>query len=172
MRLSVILIGILLTLPATAQDHEHEAMHEAHHGPMEARAEVRAVIDRLLDGIRAGDSTVVRSVFASEARLITTFTADGRPARRLTPADAFVAAVGSPHDVVWDERIWDVRIDVRDNLASAWMDYAFFAGEAFAHCGVNAFQLARDESGAWMIIHVADTRRSPDSCELPDDVRG
>ena len=82
-----------------------------------------------------------------------------------------MAAVGSPHDVVWDERIWDVRIDVRDNLAAAWMDYAFFAGDQFSHCGVNAMQFARNADGEWKLIHLADTRRAPDACDLPDEVR-
>jgi len=147
-------------------------MAAEHHGPPETVAEVRAVIDRLFDGMRAGDSTVVRSVFAPEVRLVSTMTRDGVPMRRSTPVDAFVVAVGTPHEQQWDERIWNVRIDVRDNLASAWMDFAFFAGEQFSHCGVNAIHLVRAEDGAWLMVHIADTRRPAEECSLPDEVRG
>lgn len=167
----LLLIGLLVATPAMAQDHDHEAMHDEHHGPAEVRSEVRAVVDALFDGMRAGDSTAVGGLFMAGTRLVTTFSRDGVPGARVMPINQFVAAVGSPHDVVWDERIWGVRIDVRDNLASAWMDYAFFAGEQFSHCGVNAMQFARDTDGAWKLIHLADTRRPAEECDLPDDVR-
>ncbi|GIV61254.1 MAG: hypothetical protein KatS3mg044_0120 [Rhodothermaceae bacterium] len=129
---------------------------------------VRKVIDQLFDGMRAGDSTLVRAVFDPSARLMTTFIApDGTPALRQSPVDRFVEAVGTPHDEVWDERIWDVEIRVDDLLATAWMSYAFFAGSRFSHCGVNAFVLARRPEG-WKIIHLADTRRRGEACTLPD----
>ncbi len=79
--------------------------------------------------------------------------------------DAFVAAVGTPHDEVWDERIWNVQVRVDGNLATAWMDYAFYLGERFSHCGVNAFQLFRGPEG-WRIIQIADTRRR-EGCQTP-----
>ena len=81
-------------------------------------------------------------------------------------ADQFVTAVGTTHDQVWDERIWDVTIHVRDNLASAWMNYAFFQGDEFSHCGVNSFQFFRSPEG-WKVIYLVDTRQRQ-GCELPE----
>ncbi|QXD16073.1 nuclear transport factor 2 family protein [Rhodocaloribacter litoris] len=134
-----------------------------------AEAEVRQVIHQLFDGMRAGDSTMVRAVFDPTARLVTTFTdADGTPSLREGSVDRFVQAVGAPHDEVWDERIWDLDIKVDDNLAAAWMKYAFFAGERFSHCGVNVFVLARRPDG-WKTVYLADTRRRGDACEMPPD---
>ncbi len=130
---------------------------------------VRAVIDRLFDGMRAGDAAMVASTFDPTARLATTFTAqDGAPMLRESEVADFVKAVGAPHDEVWDEKIWNVVIHTEDNLASAWMNYAFFAGERFSHCGVNSFVLARRPEG-WKIIHLADTRRVASSCEPPPE---
>lgn len=130
--------------------------------------EVRAVIDRLFDGMRAGDSTMVRSVFHPTMAMGTTFTHrdTGAPTFQEGSADRFAEAVGTPHDEVWDERIWDVQIHVRDNLASAWMDYAFYAGDTFSHCGVNSFQLFRSAEG-WKIIYLVDTRQRQ-GCEVPE----
>lgn len=125
--------------------------------PREA-AEVRATIDRLFDGMRRGDSTAVRAAFHPEARLMTIGVREGRPVLGGGSVDAFVRAVGTPHDDTWDERISNVEIRVDGNLATAWMDYSFYAGERFSHCGVNAFQLFRGPEG-WKVFHIADTRR-------------
>jgi hypothetical protein len=120
--------------------------------------DVRAVIDLLFNGMRSGDSTMVRAAFHPDARLMTTFTRDGKPMLQTMKIDAFVEAVGKPHDQVWDERIGEVEIKIDDNLATAWMNYAFYVGDTFSHCGVNAFQLAKGEAG-WKVIQIADSRR-------------
>lgn len=123
-----------------------------------AEQEVRAVVDRLFTGMRQGDSTVVRSVFHPQARLMSAGVRQGEPVLRSDSIDAFVRAVGTPHDQVWDERISNVQIRVDGPLATAWMDYAFYTGERFSHCGVNAFQLFRTQQG-WKVIQITDTRR-------------
>ncbi len=130
-----------------------------------AETEIRAVIQRLFDGMRAGDSAMVRSVFDSAASFVSTSTRDGRPQIVPGSVDRFVTAVGRPHDAVWDERIWDVEIRVDDNLAQVWTKYAFFLGEEFSHCGVDGFHLVRRAEG-WKIVHLADTRRR-EGCEEP-----
>lgn len=123
-----------------------------------AEAAVRAVIDQLFDGMRAGDSTAVRAAFHPEARLMSVGMRDGRAVLRADAVDAFVKAVGTPHDAVWDERLGRVEIRVDGALATAWTAYRFYAGEQFSHCGVNAFQLFEGERG-WQIIQITDTRR-------------
>lgn len=133
-----------------------------------AEQEVRAVVDRLFTGMRQGDSTVVRSVFHPEARLMSAGVRQGEPVLRRDSIDAFVRAVGTPHEQVWDERISNVQIRVDGPLASAWMDYAFYAGERFSHCGVNAFQLFRTPQG-WKVIQITDTRRQT-GC--PEQLKG
>lgn len=125
-------------------------------------AEVRAVIDRLFDGMRTGDSTMVRSVLHEEALMARA----GSQGLRIGPTDGFVRAVGTPHDEVWDERIWDVHISIDGRLASAWMEFAFFLGDTLSHCGVNSMQLYQTDEG-WKIIYLADTNRPP-TCEVPE----
>lgn len=127
---------------------------------------VRAVIDQLFDGMRAGDSTMVRAVFHPAAALHTTAFREGKPFLHEGSIDRFVTAVGTPHDEVWDERIWDVEIRVDDNLATAWVPYAFYAGDAFSHCGVNAIQLVKEEAG-WRMLKLTDSRRR-EGCDLPE----
>ncbi|HXV85411.1 MAG TPA: nuclear transport factor 2 family protein [Gemmatimonadales bacterium] len=129
------------------------------------QAEVLAVVQRLFDAMRAGDSAMARSVFEPNARLVATGIREGQPYVRVTPADEFVAAVGRPRDVVWDERIWDAQVRIDGNLASVWTQYAFYVGERFSHCGVDAFHLVRRAEG-WKIMDLADTRRQ-EACDVP-----
>ncbi len=119
--------------------------------------EVRQAVDRLFGGMRTGDSTVVRAAFHPEARLQTTAMRDGQSVLRTDSVGAFVRAVGTPHTEVWDERISNVEIRVDGPLATAWMDYAFYAGDKFSHCGVNAFQFFKASTG-WQILQITDTR--------------
>jgi hypothetical protein len=123
-----------------------------------AEQEVRQAVDRLFAGMRAADSTVVRAAFHPTARLQSVSVREGTTMLRTDSVDAFVRTVGTPHTEVYDERISNVQIRVDGELATAWMDYAFFAGERFSHCGVNAFQYVRVAEG-WKILQITDTRR-------------
>lgn len=122
------------------------------------QAEVRAVIDQLFEGMRLGDSALVRSVFHVDAGAYTSYKKEGEFILHEGSVDEFVNAVGSPHDKIWDERISNVVIQIDDGLAQVWMDYSFYLGEEFSHKGVNAMQLAHTD-GRWQIIQIADTRR-------------
>ncbi len=127
---------------------------------------VRVVIDQLFDGMRAGDSTMVRQTLHPAARLQSAFVhaETGEPVLSTGSVDRFVEAVGTPHDEAWDEKIWDVEIAVDGHLAQAWMNYAFFLGETLSHCGVNAFHFFHD-GAVWKITQITDTRRRT-GCEV------
>lgn len=131
-----------------------------------AEAEIEDAIYRMFDGMRAGDSTAVRAAVHPEARLMSVSNREGMPGLSVTDFDDFVAAVGTPHDEVWDERIWDLEIRVDGNLATAWMQYAFHLDDRLSHCGVNAIDLYRTTEGDWKVIHVTDTRRT-EGCVVP-----
>ena len=127
--------------------------------------EIRAVIDKLFDGMRAGDSTMVSSTFYQGALM-------GRATDQgygTGSNDRFLNAIGTPHDEVWDEKIWDVKIMVDQRLASAWMEYAFYLGENLHHCGVNSMQFYKTNDG-WKITYLVDTNRQLECGEMPDNL--
>lgn len=127
-------------------------------------AAIYDLIVQLFDGMREGDSTKVRDVFHPEVRLLTTFLdRSGQPVLHEGKLQGFLDAVGSPHDEPWDERIWETTIQVDGPLAQAWTNYAFYLGDTFSHCGVDAFQFVQTPAG-WKIIQLADTRRKT-GCE-------
>ncbi|HMQ48833.1 MAG TPA: nuclear transport factor 2 family protein [Saprospiraceae bacterium] len=133
-------------------------------------AAVKAPIITLFDAMRAGDSAMLKSAFHPNARLQTVFTDKaGKRQVKEESIDAFAQAVGSPHDAVYDEKIWSYDIQIDGLLATAWTEYSFFLGDQFSHCGVNAFQLFNSDEG-WKILHITDTRRR-ENCHTtqPDD---
>jgi hypothetical protein len=133
----------------------------------EEEKEVYDIIIKLFDGMRAGDSMMVHSVFSDDCRMYSNFINEkGINQNRIGSLKGFLEAIGTPHDQVWDEKIWNTKVDVELGVAQVWTEYAFFAGDKFSHCGIDAIQLIR-EKGDWKIIQIIDTRQKED-CELPD----
>ncbi len=125
-------------------------------------SEVRAAVRSLFDAMREGDGARVAELFHPEARLMSVVASSSGTALTSTPPGEFARAVGSPRDVVWDERITNLSVQVDGDLAAAWMDYSFYLGDQFSHCGVNAIQWAKTGL-EWRIIQITDTRRN-DQC--------
>lgn len=151
MRALTFLPALLLALAPLAAPAQH-ADEEA----------VFATVVRLFDGMRAADSSVVRTAFHPVATLYSVGAdRSGAPVVHVSPVDRFIEAIGTPREEVWDERLGDAEIRLDGDLATVWVPYAFYLGDAFSHCGTNAFHLART-GGAWRIIHITDTRRTDD----------
>lgn len=149
----------LLAAPLSAQDH---AAHPTP-GWTAVHDSVMAPIKVLFDGMRAHDSTMIRSAFAPGALMMGSFPRTGLPtAVSFDGIDGFVTAAGRP-GAPWDEQIYDPRIEIDGNLASVWVFYTFHAGTTFTHCGVDALHLIRTSAG-WKISVIADTRRTT-GCE-------
>lgn len=144
---AIVLLASGFAAPAIAQSPANEAV---------------AVVRRLFDSMRAQDTTAMRALFDSTARLIATGTnQQGQPVHQSVPVEGWLRAIanapGKP-----DERIYDPEVRVDDHLATVWTRYDFFVGGNFSHCGYDAFQLAK-LSGAWKIVQVADTQRRGDA---------
>ena len=123
--------------------------------------DVRDAVDVLFDGMRNGDSTAVRASFLPGASMQSVVASEEGTVIHSDSVDRFVVAVGSPHDKIWDERIYDVKILIDGEMASVWAPYRFYIGEEFSHCGVNQFVLAK-QAESWKILNITDTRRKTD----------
>jgi hypothetical protein len=121
-------------------------------------AEVLRVVTNLFDGMRRKDTTLMRSTFAPNARIMSAGTRNGAPFVSEASIDGWIASVGRSQQLL-DERIFSPEVRVDGNLATVWMKYEFWANNTFSHCGYNSFQVARSASG-WQIIHIADSRRT------------
>jgi len=132
---------------------------------------VNDVINRLFEGMAKGDSAMVHSTFSKEVTMATSFRdkSNSPVLRRENSIKEFLVAIGTPHPDALYEEIWNVSVKIDGDLAQAWCDYALFVGNAFNHCGVDAFQLHKGKDG-WKIFHVADTRRK-EGCTIPKNIQ-
>lgn len=74
------------------------AQPEMQNLPSQDQKDVAKVIQLLFDGMRKGDSTLVRICFHKEAQLHTTFFDDKKVAvLREESVERFIQAVGTPH---------------------------------------------------------------------------
>ena len=142
---SFLLIAVLACAPlanARAQDAESKA--------------VQAVVQKLFDGMRARDTATMRALFIPQARMLRR-TAQGTV--NSDSIDGWLSGIGrAAAGVVYDERTWAHEVSVDGEIAQAWMQYAFYAGPALNHCGVDAFDLIK-VGDAWKIVSVMDTSR-------------
>lgn len=131
---------------------------------------IKAVINSLFQGMEKGDSAMVHNAFMKDITMATAYRdKDGNALlRRDLSLDGFLKAIATPHPTVWYEEIWDLEIQVDGDFAQAWCDYAFYTGNTFSHCGIDAFHLHKEKSG-WRIFHLADTRKKSD-CKIPKRV--
>jgi hypothetical protein len=123
-------------------------------------------IDNLFDGMKTGDSAKVRTAFSANA-ILSGIEKDKQGSAKVSIAslENFLKAIGTPHKEVWNERVWGIVVQQDGELAQVWAQYAFYKGNTFSHCGVDAFQLLK-EAGGWKIITLIDTRRK-ENCNIP-----
>ena len=84
------------------------------------------------------------------------------------PVDSSRPWCRKPRDFVTDERI-DAWACGSTAAAVVTVDYSFYAGERFSHCGIDAFQLFKSADG-WKIFQLTDTRRTT-GCPAPNESR-
>lgn len=71
----------------------------------------------------------------------------------------FVKGIASiPKTSTFKEKLLDFTIQTDGLMANAWVGYEFWYNGKLSHCGVNSFQLIKDNN-TWKIIYLVDTRR-------------
>lgn len=131
-----------LAAPLAAQSAEHDAAYQ--------------VVTRLFDSMRARDTAAMRSAFVPNASMQSL----GANGVKFDAVDGWINGIGrAPAGLVLDERLANPVVHVDGDLANVWVDYWFFAGDRFSHCGVDAFLLAK-QGGTWKVFSVVDTRRT------------
>jgi hypothetical protein len=120
-------------------------------------------IHDLFTGFRTSDSSLVASAFYDRSPFLgSSFVRDGKTLFRkdANGLQGILNAVTVPKadSVKWDERIFNLEINVDDGLASVYAPYRFYIGKTFSHCGVNFFNLVLTDKG-WKILSIVDTRR-------------
>ncbi len=127
---------------------------------------IMQVIIDVFEGMRTNDSSKVSQHMHPRVKM-QSVNLDGENTKisEIGEASGWLEAVGRPKSKIWDERTFNYKLQTKDKLASVWMDYAFYVGGQFSHCGVNSFQLVKINE-KWKIIYIIDTRKQQD-CDNP-----
>jgi Putative lumazine-binding len=123
---------------------------------------VKAVVVQLFEGMQKHDSTMIRACFHISARMQSVGADRKTGVIGLTTEasiDGFVKSIGSiPMNVSIEERVLSYEIRIDAQMATAWTPYELYVNQKRQHCGVDAFQFFKTDTG-WKIITIADTRR-------------
>jgi hypothetical protein len=139
-------------------------------GQDNAKEEVMKVVNTVFEAMRTNDSTLLKLCFTKEVRMSTIFIdQNGVTQFREGTLQKFAEAVGAKKTDVYNEPIWNEKVQIDGSLAAVWVDYAFYLNTTFSHCGVDAFHLVNTSEG-WKIFNLVDTRSKSD-CEIPEKVK-
>ena len=130
---------------------------------------VTDVVNRLFKGMETRDTASMRTAFAKNISMAS-ISKDKNNEVVLKKEESilpWLRGVAGVHETYFEE-IWDLKIQIDGEFAQAWCDYAFYLGNTFHHCGVDAFQLYKSKDG-WKIFQLADTRRK-DGCNIPKQI--
>ena len=73
--------------------------------------------------------------------------------------DLLKSIVSIPKTVSFQEKLLSFSIQVDGAMANVWTPYEFWFKGELSHCGVNSFQLFKNEKGEWKIIYLVDTAK-------------
>lgn len=148
----LLILGIFfITSNTYAQDAENHA--------------VQKTIEAFFEGFHQQDSTAIKETVVKEV-ILQTIAKDslGKDYVKAEDFSKFIKNIVSiPETTKFQETIKSYSIQVDGPMANAWTAYEFHVNDKFSHCGVNSFQLVKQED-AWKIIYLIDTRRK-EGCE-------
>ena len=146
MKQSLLILLLIVSTQLHAQTDDEKAAKQA--------------IVQFFEGFHEKDSVKMQQVVHKDIILQTTFTnGQGEAVLRNQNADGFIEAVVTRAEApVWQEKILSYNVQVDGTMANVWTPYEFWLDGKFLHCGVNSFQLFKD-NGQWKIIYLIDTRR-------------
>lgn len=122
--------------------------------------QVKQAVIEFFDAFHAQDSIALNKMVHPLIRLQTIgISKEGKSILKTESYDDLVKSiVGIPDSIDFQERITNYSIQIDGNMANAWTPYEFWVNNQFQHCGVNSFQLFKEEN-TWKIIYLIDTRR-------------
>ncbi|WAC02639.1 nuclear transport factor 2 family protein [Lacinutrix neustonica] len=125
--------------------------------------EVKQTITTFFEGFHKQDSTIIKSVIYKDV-ILQSIGKNRAGIIQLETQDFpkfLKSIVAIPKDQSFEEKLLRYHIQVDGNMANAWTDYTFWFNGVFSHCGVNSFQLIK-ENDQWKIFYLVDTRRRED----------
>lgn len=126
---------------------------------------VKQVVNTFFEGFHARDSIIMKSVFHTDPVVQTIGKTKAGETKLMNEEleKVLKGIVSIPLETEFKEVLHDYVIKIDGDMANAWTPYSFYLNDTFSHCGVNNFQLLK-QNEEWKIIYLIDTRRR-EGCE-------
>ncbi|WP_297693465.1 nuclear transport factor 2 family protein [uncultured Eudoraea sp.] len=124
------------------------------------KEEVKKTVQLFFEAFHDQDSTLIKSTTGSGI-IMQTIGRDkeGTSVVKTSDFDDFLKSIVSiPDSIKFQEKLLSYQIKVDGSMANAWTPYELWINDSLSHCGVNSFQLHKQD-GTWKIIYLIDTRR-------------
>jgi hypothetical protein len=112
---------------------------------------ILATVQAVFDNLKNPDSTILKVLYAEKAYSYAWSEFEGE--YHLIPYPSAVHLVDPENSVEEIMRKSGVDVKIHKNLAVAWVPYDFYANGAFHHCGINVFNLIKEDE-RWKITSI------------------
>ena len=124
-----------------------------------AEAAVMVPINAMFTGLEARDGAMILAQTRPEGGAnVVSEKADGTRAVRHMSWTDFAGGI-KPGPEHYRETLTDAAVEIDGDIAMVWSPYVFSIDNKPAHCGVDHFDLIR-ENGAWKILNVTWSSRT------------
>ena len=121
---------------------------------------VKATIENFFEAFHKQDTVALKTMAKGNINLQSiSVNRKGKTVLQENDYQSFIKSIASiPKDNTFEEKLLDFSIQIDGQMANAWTPYEFWYNGNFSHCGVNSFQLIKEEE-TWKILYLVDTRR-------------
>ncbi len=142
MRMLALCLVALVSAPASAT-------------PVSEKRAVVTAVQEFFDALAAKDerrllATVVPGGIISAQRI-----RDGKLVLHSQAWADWAKSVAASNEAL-EERMHRPKVRVKGTIASVWTYYTFYRNEAFSHCGIDNFDMAKVD-GRWKILNISYT---------------
>lgn len=122
---------------------------------------VQKTVETFFEGFHKQDTSLISKTLSKDVILQTIGKSKEGNNRISTEnfEDLIQSITSIPDTISFQEKLLSFTIQIDGAMANAWTPYEFWYNNEFSHCGVNSFQLFKNDDSEWKIIYLIDTRR-------------
>lgn len=129
-------------------------------------AAIIATIDALFEGLRKQDRAGLEAITVPGSLNISSSPDNAGEVRLTVLGYQELITALSRAGAARIERYWDATVLIQGSIAVFWAPYDFHIDGKFSHCGIDSFQLVKQE-GKWLISNLSWTREVENCPESP-----
>lgn len=130
------------------------------------REAILATVQKFFDAIESHDRSLLESILVPDSLNISSRElSDGGAQLSTRTYEEVVSALTRPGRAAL-ERSWDETVLVQGHIAVVWTPYDFHIDGEFSHCGIDSFQLIKQED-SWLISNASWTIETENCPESP-----